>query len=357
MKPLSQDWRAIVDLQREIKNDAARKVADETAIAIKANEVATAYAAQFEASKGVGTELERQQTVLEALQKSMSEDQWGNAQGLIPDKQYLQSLIDEFNRLKAALNPALDASDFRNWTPEMKSLYESIISVQKAFASLSLDMLKSQFDAGHISLEQYRQGLEGVKNQFAQYPAVVAQIELAIKGLDNSISLSQKTLQTFVNEAESALTDKLASVPDELSGAFAGAIAYSNDLGEALQQLARDIAYAFLKAVLLKSIFGFLGIGGSSVGSGLSSGVSNVWGASGASAASLSRASSSATSTGATPATNRGNGDIYNITMNVQAIDSQSFQRALESQKATISSVIVSNIRNNGAVRKAIQGA
>lgn len=356
LKPLSQDWRAIVDLQREIKNDAARKVADETAVAIKANEVATAYAAQFEASKGVDTALERQQTLLESIQKTMSQEQWGNAQGLIPDKQYLQSLIDEFNRLKAALNPALDASDFRNWTPEMKSLYESIISVQKAFASLSLDMLKSQFDAGHISLEQYRQGLEGVKNQFAQYPAVVAQIELAIKGLDNSISLSQKTLQTFVNEAESALSDKLASVPDELAGAFAGAIAYSNDLGEALQQLARDIAYVFLKAVLLKSIFGFLGIGGSSVGSGLSSGVSNVWG-SGGSTGALSRGLSAPSSGASATAANRAGNDIYNITMNVNAIDSQSFQKALESQKATISSVVVQNIRSNGAVRKAIQGA
>jgi hypothetical protein len=43
--------------------------------------------------------------------------------------------------------------------------------------------------------------------------------------------------------------------------------------------------------------------------------------------------------------------------MNVNAIDSQSFQKALESQKATISSVVVQNIRSNGAVRKAIQGA
>lgn len=353
LKPLSQDWRAIVDLQRDINNESARKVADETAVAIKANEVATAYAAQFEASKSVGTELERQQVMLDAAKDYMDSAAWGNAQGLIPDKQYLQSLIDEFNRLKSALNPALDASNFRNWTPEMKSLYESIISVQKAFASLSLDMLKSQFDAGHISLEQYRQGLEGVKNQFAQYPAVVAQIELAIKGLDNSISLSQKTLQTFVNEAETALKDKLASVPDELSGAFAGAIAYSNDLGEALQQLARDIAFAFLKAVLLKSIFSFLGIKTAAASSPVTiPGLAT-------STASLSRASSSAPSTGATPATNRGNGngDTYNITMQVQAIDTQSFQKALESQKATIASVVVSNIRQNGTVRKAIQGA
>jgi hypothetical protein len=354
LKPLSQDWRTIVDLQREIKNDAARKVADETAIAIKANEVATAYAAQFEASKGVGTELERQQVMLDAAKGYMDNAAWGNAQGLLDNNEYLEMMVKNLATLKAGLAAiGVDPNNWRNWPPEIRAAYEALQQFASKLAGTSMDALNMQFEKGSITADQYRAGLEGLKTQFSGFPMVVSDIDLKIKGLDNTIGLATKNLALFVREAETALKDKLASVPDELSGAFAGAIAYSNDLGEALQQLARDIAFAFLKAVLLKSIFSFLGIKTAAASSPVTiPGLATSTGA-------LSRNATPAMSSGAsaTAANRAGNGDIYNITMNVQAIDSQSFQRALESQKATISSVIVSNIRSNGAVRKAIQGA
>lgn len=354
LKPLSKDWQAIADLQRDIRSDAARKVADETAVAIKANEVATAYAAQVMEAKKVGTELERQQVMLDHQKGYMDDAAWGNTQGLLDNNEYLGMMVKNLADLKGQLAAlGVDPNNWRNWPPQIRAAFEALQQFASKLAGTSMDALNAQFENGSISAEQYRAGLEGLKTQFAGFPMVVGDIDLKLKGFDTSIGLTIQNLAILARQAETALKDKLASVPDELSGAFAGAIAYSNDLGEALQQLARDIAFAFLKAVLLKSIFSFLGIKTAAASSPVTiPGLAT-------STASLSRASSSAPSTGATPATNRGNGngDTYNITMQVQAIDTQSFQKALESQKATISSVVVQNIRSNGAVRKAIQGA
>ena len=128
-------------------------------------------------------------------------------------------------------------------------------------ARAALDALKLQVDIGNISFEQYRDGLEQLKTQFDGMPGAITEIDNAMKALDSSILASTRTLGSFVREAETALKDKLVALPDSLSGAFAGAIAYGEDLGDTLKSLAKDIAYATIKAFLLKSIFGEGGIG------------------------------------------------------------------------------------------------
>ena len=243
-------------------------------------------------------------------------------------------------------------------------------------ARAALDALKLQVDIGNISFEQYRDGLEQLKTQFDGMPGAITEIDNAMKALDISILASTRTLGSFVREAETALKDKLVALPDALSGAFAGAIAYGEDLGDTLKSLAKDIAYATIKAFLLKSIFGEGGIG--SIFGGFANG--GVFNASGVTAFAsggivnkptlfpfasgvglMGEAGAEAimplkrTPSGDLGVQADGGGGMTNITMNINAVDSQSFIQMLRNNKAAVESLVIENIYRNGSVRKAIQ--
>ena len=244
-------------------------------------------------------------------------------------------------------------------------------------ARAALDALKLQVDIGNISFEQYRDGLEQLKTQFDGMPGAITEIDDAMKALDSSILASTRTLGSFVREAETALKDKLVALPDALSGAFAGAIAYGEDLGDTLKSLAKDIAYATIKAFLLKSIFGEGGIG-SIFGGFANGGVFNASGvtpfanggivnkptlfpfASGVGL--MGEAGAEAimplkrTSSGDLGVQADGGGGMTNITMNINAVDSKSFVEMVRTNRASVESIVVENIMRNGAVRGAIRG-
>jgi len=244
-------------------------------------------------------------------------------------------------------------------------------------ARAALDALKLQVDIGNISFEQYRDGLEQLKTQFDGMPGAITEIDNAMKALDSSILASTRTLGSFVREAETALKDKLVALPDSLSGAFAGAIAYGEDLGDTLKSLAKDIAYATIKAFLLKSIFGEGGIG--SIFGGFANG--GVFDSAGVTAFAsggivnqptlfpfasgvglMGEAGAEAimplkrTSSGDLGVQAEGGGGMTNITMNINAVDSKSFVEMMRTNRASVESIVVENIMRNGAVRGAIRG-
>lgn len=252
-------------------------------------------------------------------------------------------------------------------------------------ARAALDALKLQVDIGNISFEQYRDGLEQLKVEFDGMPDAITEIDDAMKALDRSILASTRTLGSFVREAETALKDKLVSVPDELAGAFAGAIAYSEDLGESLKRLAQDIVFTTLKAFILKSLFGGLGgLFGGGGGGGLdvgglfakggvfnqsgvtpfaSGGIVNkptlfpfangvgLMGEAGPEAIMpLKRGAD-----GSLGVAGGGNGENVTVNMTVNAMDSKSVVDMLTKNKGTIESLVVSTFRRNGALRGAIR--
>ena len=243
-------------------------------------------------------------------------------------------------------------------------------------ARAALDALKLQVDIGNISFEQYRDGLEQLKTQFDGMPGAITEIDDAMKALDSSILASTRTLGSFIREAETALKDKLVALPDALSGAFAGAIAYGEDLSDTLKQLAKDIAYATIKAFLLKSIFGEGGIG--SIFGGFANG--GVFNASGvtpfANGGIVNKPTIFPFANGVglmgeagaeaimplkrTPSGDLGvqaeGGGMTNITMNINAVDSRSFVEMMRTNRASVESIVVENIMRNGAVRGAIRG-
>lgn len=229
LKPLSDDWKTIVDLQKEITKDATDK-AEET----------------------IKKQAEQDKQAIEDLQSMMDGLSWQNSMGLLGDSEYLEHLTDVFAGLKAQLaDPG-----FESWTEPMKELFASIQNLQSDEAREIIDALQLQFETGAIGVEQYRAALEGLKNEFAEFPLAVKMLDQEIKAFDRSVQMATKSIEVMIREAEQALKDKLAGVADELSGAFASAIVYGDDLGAAMQKLAQDIMYAYIKALLLKYVFG-----------------------------------------------------------------------------------------------------
>ena len=238
-------------------------------------------------------------------------------------------------------------------------------------AARSLEALRMQLDIGNIGLEQYREALTKIREQFAMFPGAVEQIDSAMKALDISIQASTRTLGSFVREAETALREKLIEVPALISSAFAGAIAYGDDLGDSLRRLAQDIAYTVIKATLLRSIFGLFGFADGGVFSGgnivpfanggivdrptifpMAHGLGLMGEAGPEAIMPLKR-----TSSGDLGVQAEGDGGMTNITININAVDAQSFSQALAQNKATVNAIVIKDILSNGQVRRALQGA
>ena len=267
---------------------------------------------------------------------------------------------------------------------------EEMAQVATDKAISAIEALKLQVDIGNISFEQYRDGLEQLKVEFDGMPDAITEIDAAMKALDTSILVSTRTMGSFIREAETALRDKLVGIPDELSGAFAGAIAYSQDLGESLKQLAKDIAFTTLKAFILKSIFGGLGgLGGGGTpntsiflspdGGYAKGGVFNSMGVTAfanggivnkptlfpfaqgvglmgekGSEAIMPLKRGADGSLGVS-AEGGGGTSVTNI-FNIKAVDSRSFAEMVTQNRASIETVIVSNVMRNGSVRNALKG-
>jgi len=357
LKPLSDDWKTIVDLEKRITMDATEK-----------------------AEEAVRKQAEQDKQAIKDLQSMMDGLSWQNSMGLMGDSEYLEHLTDMFAEMKAQLaDPGIE-----NWTELMKELFASIQQLQGDEAQEVLDNLRMQFESGSIGVEQYRSALEGLKNEFAEFPLVVKMLDDEIKGFDRSVQMSTKSIGVMIREAETALKDKLVGIPDELAGAFAGAIAYSEDLGESLKRLAKDIAYTTLKAFILKSLFGGIGGGGGGGVTEIANFTRNAQGnvfnqqglvpfaqggivnkptlfpfASGVGL--MGEAGPEAimplkrTSSGDLGVKAEGGGGMTNITMNINAVDSQSFIQMLRNNKAAVESLVIENIYRNGSVRKAIQ--
>lgn len=369
------------------KSKSGKTAAEEALERIKkkAQEAGEAVAAALSRLDAQNAALEEAKSAAtEGEQKYYDSLRWENQEGLLGDSEYLDILKKRFADLGTELEGlGIDIQNVSNWSEPMRATFSEMQSVIGDLASGPMDLLQKQFEAGAISSEQYRLGLENIKQQYQQYPAVVKSVDDAIKALNDSILASTRTLGSFIREAETALKDKLVSVPDELAGAFAGAIAYSEDLGESLKRLAQDIVFTTLKAFILKSLFGGIGGGG---GGGLSalfgveSANGNVFNQTGlvpfASGGIVNKPTLFPFANGvglmgeagpeAIMPLKRGadgslgvaggsGGENVTVNMTVNAMDSKSVVDMLTKNKGTIESLVVSTFRRNGALRGAIR--
>ena len=195
---------------------------------------------------------------------------------------------------------------------------------------------------------------------------MVQSVRAEITALDTTLAGTTKSIETLALEAERSLKTELAEVPASLADAFSSAIVNSENLGDALRNLAKEIAALALRAMFLKTLGVVGGVfgGGGPVGGMISGGgvVGGVFGAPVAAPAVspdwVPRSAAVARSSGGPAATSAdGQRGAQNITVNIRAIDSQSFAQAMRGNKAVVESLVVENIMSSGMVRRAIQGA
>ena len=267
--PLSEDWKKIADLQKDIRSEMSRTVGQETVAAFKRSESAVQADELKRAEKSAAELKQLAQDVNDGISAFYDTQAWGNRMGLLGDPEYLDSLTRSLSSMKAEIATiGLDPEQFENWTEPMRERFAEIQDVMAKIASTSLDSLAGQFENGVLSAEGYREALSRLLEQYAGFPLVAKDIERSLTALDGTLSSTEVSMSRLIKEADKALTDQLASIPDELAGAFAGAIARGEDLGNMLKSLGQDIAYLFVKALALRLLGGVFGglFGGSGIG-------------------------------------------------------------------------------------------
>jgi len=312
---------------------------------------------------------------------------------LLGDTEYLTALKDRFADLGTELKSlGIDIQNVSNWSEPMKQAFSDIQSVAGTLASDSLSLLQGQFETGVITNAQYSAALENIKVKFAEYPAVVKMADDAIKAFNTS---AQSALPTVAGQVQSAWNDmnmSIAQVPDAIGNAFTSAIAGSENLGDAMRNLLKDIGAVIVKALIMKVLFGGLGgsVGTPASAVGLDNwveaksifGRGGVFDSAGVTAFAQGGIVNKPTlfpfasgvglmgergaeaimplkrgADGSLGVSSEGGGEtsVTNI-ININAVDSRSFSEMIRQNRASVESVIIENVMRNGQVRAALRG-
>ena len=363
LKPMSEDWMKTVDLITDITEDGENK--------------------RVENFKKAQEEIENAQRGTDAYFSNLG---WQNNQGLLSDGDYLATLkkslsdaADELERL------GFSANDVSNWTPKMISDFEQIQSIVGEGATKAMTSLRNEFEHGKISQAEYQTALEKMAVTFATIPQVVKAVNLELETLHINTMNKFPTIMSQVKASWDEMEMSMAMVPTSLGNAFESAIRGSESLGDALKGLLQDLGAVILKAMFMKAIFGG-GLGGLFGGGGVTeianftrNAKGNVFGVDGilpfakGGIVNAPTIFPFANGTGlmgeAGPeaimplkrgadgklGVEGGGGGGTNITMNINAIDSQSFVQMMRTNRAVVESLVIENIYRNGSVRKAIQ--
>lgn len=317
--------------------------------------------------------IESDAKILESKEKLFEALRWQNQEGLLDDKTYVDELKNKLVELsESAEFTGESLKDYSKYTEPMRSAFSALQSATSNLASGPMEMLRSQYEVGTISAEAYRSGLERIKAEFVDSPMVIKATEVALENLRKNEIDRLPTLSDQVKAASREMEMSLAMIPDKLGDAFVSAIRGAESLGDALKNLLQDIGAVILKSMLMKHIISPIFGGGFADGGVFSGGnlvpfakggVVNkptlfpfakgvgLMGEAGAEAIMPLKRNSS----GQLGVSSEGGGGGTNITMNINAVDSQSFITMLRTNRATVESLVIENIYRNGAVRKAIQ--
>jgi len=325
LKPLSDDWKTIVDLEKQITTDVTAK-----------------------AEEAVQKQAEQDAQAIEDLRSMMEGLSWQNSMGLLGDAEYLEHLTDVFAGLKAQLaDPGIE-----NWTEEMKTTFASMQSVASQIASTQMTTLNEQLEKGVLSQKEWNAAVQELLDKYSALPAVVAQVNNAQKN-------TKKTSDEF------GISAKLWA--NELSQGLAQAIVNAQDLGDALRNIAKSIAGSVLQKLIGKLIGGLFADGAAFQGGRvlpfakggivtkptifpMAHGMGLMGEAGPEAVMPLKRGAD-----GSLGVQSEGGGETH-ITMNINAVDSRSFVEMMRSNRASVESIVVENIMKNGALRSAIRG-
>lgn len=256
-----------------------------------------------------------------------------------------------------------------------KEILEQQTEDVKAAIVAQVNLMRDKVKYGFASASSFISVLEEMRATLPELSEEWQVVTDAINDFTEQTNKAEAATEKLGDTMKDALSEKLKAIPDTLSGAFASAIVYGQNLSESLKSLAQDIVYTIVKAWILKSLFGGVGsLFGGSIGA-VSAGVGN-----GASASIPGLASGGPVSAGKSyivgeegpelfspsssgsiipngAALSSGGGDIYNINMTIKALDSKDVSQVLSGQRGVIESLAVESIKRNGPLRAAVKGA
>ena len=276
------------------------------------------------------------------VEQFWSDMNWEHSQGLLGDENYFSMLNAEIEKLTVNSDA---------W----KARFTELQSIALQLAGTQMDNLNEQLKNGKLSTEEWTAQVAALKDEYSDLPNVLKAIDIKMGETKGTISEVGDMTKLWANDLARGLAD---------------AIINANDLGDALRNIAKQIASAWLQKQLV-SLFGFAKGGvfsGGKVTPFARGGVVNrptifpmangmgLMGEAGPEAVMPLKRGKDGKLGVATDGDGEGSG-ATNITMNINAVDAQSFVQMLKTNKATVQSLIVDSLYKNGQVRKAIQGA
>ena len=381
MKPLSEDWKLIKDYAMEIRTSLAKDAGQEAADNMKRLE------------EQIKLQEEAKKSAEEGVERFWSKVATGFQQGLVQGTEYFTMLQNEFNRLKESLATEsggfLNVDDMFNWTDAMMQRFSELQSIGEHLVSLDLTRLTDQLDKGVITKKEWIRQVEILIEKYKESPSVVKVLSDAIedvadKGISNAKEL-EKAFEGWASGFASQLNDILWKSDVTFNDI---AVSFAKMITEMIIQL------TIIKPLMtwLTGIFGGGGVftkgfapaiaPGGSPYPGLAYGgvVSNgaltkyargglvnkptlfpmaggmgLMGEAGPEAVMPLKRGPDGKLGVVNTDKDKGEGTT-NITMNINAVDAQSFVQMLKTNKATVQALVVDSLYKNGQVRKAIKG-
>lgn len=223
LKPLSDDWKLVKDLQMETTND------------MKVQEKALLQAMAERHKKGL-------QYAEESRSFYRGEQAWMTQQGLMGVEDYLAKLKGEF----ASFGGEDMLANLVPWTDEMKDVFGQIQSVTGDLTGKSVKELNKQLESGKITTAAWKEEITQLMEQYKDLPLVVANLQEIRDG-------QEKNKQSLIDLNE--LTVEWAR---DLQSGIADAILEGKNLTDVLSDIGREVANVLLKMAL----FGKSGTGG-----------------------------------------------------------------------------------------------
>lgn len=353
LKPLSEGWKLIVDLQRDIRSDSAQRLGEETAarmerVAKREREIAEAREA---AAAGV--------------KKFYAELAWGNSQGFMSDENYFDIMLKSFNDLRSAYSKEsggfLDMSDWKNWTEEMRERFSTLKQLSSGIANEMMSNLSAAFERGKVGAGEFRQKIEELIAKYRELGLITPK----------EIEKIRNSMDDVINKTDDVREATKRWIADFQDG-VANAIVSGGNLIEVLQEIGKQVANFWIKRLL----FGKDGGGGWFGGlfKGLHSG-----GIVGKESSFVRRIQ-----VPTLPKYHSGGivgkdeqlsvlkkgegvftqeqmramgGDSYLMQITINAIDSKSFIQMVESNRIVFENIVIRSLAKSGPLRTAIRGA
>lgn len=215
LKPLSKEWKAIADLQKEIREDLARKAGADTADAVRAVLAKTGGVDPIRLSKEVVEAQEIAQDAQAGSERFYETLQEAFSLGLMSAKEYFDITSQGFQELRNDLvNLGVDASSYFDWPENMRERFAELQGAVSSLVGPSLEVLNTALQEGNINAEQYITRITELIGQFADLGGIAPSL---IDGVLANLKQQWQDGEIATNQYIAAL-ERLKSILGSMPG-------------------------------------------------------------------------------------------------------------------------------------------